>query len=189
MDFENQTFLTHEPLSHIHFPQKTQKRLEYARASYKTRLPFATVSSITITPTFDRTKSNTNTLTPTCILEGESGTGRTTAKLDLNWDDSTLTVIHAIDSYHTIAPEISLQTAKIRYYWDVALSSGGSIRTRVDPTSAIHVSWMDGSKDGGKWITDMNLPLGGSGGSGGTTGNGRGGIFAADIRVRRQFRF
>lgn len=98
-----------------------------------------------------------------------------------------------MDAYNTIAPEISLHTAKIMYHWDVSISSGGHIRTRVDPTSAIQVTWTDQSMEGGKWVTDFKLPLDGGMGDLGAGGSGnagvRTGIFAADIRVRRQFHF
>ena len=62
------------------------------------------------------------------------------------------------------------------YNWNIALDSG-SIQARVDPTSAIQVSWTDRSMNG-KWVTDFNLPLAGTPGP-----------IAADIRVRRQFIF
>ena len=78
---------------------------------------------------------------------------------------------------HVIAPEISLYNAKIIYQWNIALQSG-SIRTKVDPTSAIHVTWTDKSMTG-KWVTDFRLPLAG------TTLS----ALAADVRVRRQFAF
>jgi hypothetical protein len=78
---------------------------------------------------------------------------------------------------NTIAPEISLYTARITYQWNVQLESG-SIHTKVDPTSEIHVTWTDLSRSG-KWVTDFRLPLTG------TTAS----ALAADIRVRRQFQF
>jgi hypothetical protein len=78
---------------------------------------------------------------------------------------------------NVIAPEISLYNAKIVYNWNIALDSG-SIRTKVDPTSAVHVTWTDKSLTG-KWVTDFHLPLAG------TTVS----ALAADVRVRRQFSF
>ena len=133
------------------------------------------------------------------IIEGESGTGRTSAILNLkSFGDSTLTVVHALDSKNIIAPEISLSSAKILYHWDVSLDNGGSIRTRVDPTSAIQVVWTDvkgfSNRDddqnwnAGKWITEFKLPLDGRMGNA-NVGTYNAGIFAADIRVRRQFQF
>lgn len=78
---------------------------------------------------------------------------------------------------HVIAPEISLYNAKITYQWDVKLDSG-SIRTKVDPTQAVHVTWTDLANTG-RWVTDVRLPLAGT-----TLRH-----LAADVRVRRQFRF
>jgi hypothetical protein len=78
---------------------------------------------------------------------------------------------------NTIAPEISLYNARILYQWNIALDSG-SIRTKVDPTSAIHVTWTDKSLTG-KWVTDVRVPLAG------TTVS----ALSADVKVRRQFSF
>lgn len=78
---------------------------------------------------------------------------------------------------NTIAPEISLHTAKILYQWNMLLDSG-SLKTKVDPTSAIQVTWTDRSMNG-KWVTDFSLPLKGTSVS----------ALAADVRVRRQFTF
>jgi hypothetical protein len=76
-----------------------------------------------------------------------------------------------------ISPEISLNTAKILYHWNIRLESG-TIRTKVDPTEAIHVSWTDRTKYG-RWVTDFSFPLKG------TTLS----LLAAQIRIRRQFTF
>ena len=78
---------------------------------------------------------------------------------------------------NTIAPEISLYDATILYQWNLSLESG-TIRTRVDPTSDVRVTWIDQSMNG-KWMTDVRMPLSG------TTMS----ALAADIRVRRQFNF
>ena len=83
---------------------------------------------------------------------------------------------------NVIAPEISLYNAKICYQWHLALDGMGSmIRTTVDPSSQIHVTWTDATKNnsGGKWVTDVKLPLEG------TTIS----ALAAQVRVRRQFSF
>ena len=55
-------------------------------------LPFATVGSISITPSYDFEKGE-----PTCNIVGKSSLGRTAAVLDLNWDNPTLSVVHALD--------------------------------------------------------------------------------------------
>jgi hypothetical protein len=72
---------------------------------------------------------------------------------------------------------VSLNSAKIVYNWNVAMESG-SIRTMVDPTEAIHISWTDRSMNG-RWVTDFILPLKGTSLK----------DLAANIRVRRQFTF
>ena len=138
-------------------------------------LPFTAVGSFSITPSYDFEKEE-----PTCNIIGKSSSGRTAAVLDLNWDNPTLSVVHALDHRNTISPEISLYDAKILYNWSVALDTGGAIKTRVDPTSAIQVTWTDesSSNNGGKWVTDFKLPL-----------VGNPGPLAGDIRVRRQFVF
>jgi hypothetical protein len=75
-----------------------------------------------------------------------------------------------------ISPELSLYSAKIMYNWDVKLNSG-YIRTKVDPTSSIQITWTDKTANG-EWETDFNLPL-----------VGVHGPLAADIKVRRKILF
>lgn len=82
-----------------------------------------------------------------------------------------------LSSSNVISPEISLHKAKIVYNWNVLLESG-SIRTKVDPTEAIHVTWTDRSLNG-RWVTDFSLPLKGTSLK----------ALAANVRVRRQFNF
>ena len=89
----------------------------------------------------------------------------------------TLFFFHTLYTRHVIAPEISLYNAKITYQWDVTLQSG-SVRTLVDPTKAILLTWTDVTPTG-KWVTDVRIPLVG------TTWK----QLAADVKVRRQFRF
>ena len=78
---------------------------------------------------------------------------------------------------HVISPEISLYNARIVYQWNIELNSG-SIRTKVDPTDAVYVTWTDKSMTG-KWVTDVKFPLSGTFPA----------ALAANIRVRRQFMF
>jgi len=155
--------------THTHLP--VQQILQYVRGSYNFNIPFTTVGSLAITPTYDLIRNE-----PSCHLVGKSASDRTAAILNLNWDKPTLSVMHALDERNTIRPEVSLKDAKITYNWDVKLSSG-TIQTRVDPVSAIRVTWIDRT-EGGKWVTDFNLPL-----------TGGPGPLAGDIRVRRQFAF
>jgi hypothetical protein len=138
-------------------------------------LPYASISSVRVTPTLD-------------VLQGDGsveveattgGFGRTRTILNLNYQSPTLSIVHALDERNTISPTISLYNAKIIYQWNV-LFKNGSLRTKVDPTSAIEVTWTDQSaNDGGLWVTDFRLPL--------ESSIGR--ALAADIKVRRQFRF
>lgn len=151
--------------------------LEFLRASYNLAFPAgSSLSSLRITPSLDVTKQE-----PSCILEGTTGgSSRTKAILNLNYNNPTLAVVHALDERNTISPEISLYNAKILYLWKVQLHNGASIRTKVDPTTAIDVTWTDTSAaDGGRWVTDFRLPLEG------TTLQ----ALASDVRVRRQFNF
>ena len=88
----------------------------------------------------------------------------------------------ACEKFHALfASPSSLYNAKIVYQWNIRLPNGSSmIRTKVDPTSAIDVTWTDTSAtDGGRWVTDFRLPLEG------TTLQ----ALASDVRVRRQFNF
>ena len=66
--------------------------LEQVRGSYKLNLPFTAVSSLSISPSFDFTRTLSS-----CTMMGQSSSGRTAALLDLNWDDPRLSVIHALD--------------------------------------------------------------------------------------------
>ena len=151
--------------------------LDFLRASYNLAFPAgSSISSLRITPSLDVIKQE-----PSCVLEGTTGgSSRTKAILKLNYNNPTLAVVHALDERNIISPEISLYNAKILYQWKVQLHNGASIRTKVDPTTAIDVTWTDTSAaDGGRWVTDFRLPLEG------TTLQ----ALASDVRVRRQFNF
>lgn len=115
--------------------------------------------------------------TPSLTLEGITGSGRTKAVLNLQTNDSTVTVVHALDERNIISPQISLNNAKIVYNWNVMLDSG-SIRTRVDPTESVGVTWTDRSMNG-RWVTDFSVPLKGTSLK----------ALASNLRVRRQFSF
>ena len=93
-----------------------------------------------------------------------------------NCCDSVFDIKHHYFS-HVISPEISLYNARIVYQWNIALNSG-SIRTKVDPTDAVYVTWTDKSMTG-KWVTDVRFPLSGTFPA----------ALDADVRVRRQFMF
>ena len=163
---------------------KGKRLIEYIKGSYKTSLPFInSVSQLTFQPSFDFIKGM-----PSCVISGiasgfrQSEDGKTTAIIDLNFDNPTLTFMHNLDERNTISPTISLNTAKIIYDWKLDLDHGSSIVTRVDPSSAIHVCWTDSTMNG-HWITDFHLPLAAN------DVVGVKGPLVADIRVRRQFVF
>jgi len=130
--------------------KKKKQLISFVRASCKLFLPFTAVSSLTVTPSYD---PNAPIYPLSCQLTGESGAGRTSAVLNLNIDDPTLSLIHQLDDRNVIAPEISLHTAKIMYNWTTQLASG-ILRTRVDPTSAIQVTWVD-KAGAGRWVTEV----------------------------------
>lgn len=133
----------------------TSKRLISAiKGSFLLNLPYASVSAVRLTPSWDCLKRDL-----ACTVEAVTGgPSRTKAVLNLDYYNPTLTVVHALDERNTIAPEINLYNAKIVYQWDLLLGgSGSSLRTKVDPVTAIHVTWTDVSASGGTWVTDVRL--------------------------------
>jgi len=172
--------------------------LRSIHGSYHTQnLPsFTSLQSLSIHPTYDFP-----TNTPTCMIKAQSSSGRTTALFDFNWEDPTFAIIHDLDEYNTISPEISLSTSSIVYNWRVRLENHGSICTRVDPMSCIDVTWTDpsgggGGDRGGKWVTNVQLPLSmESRGDGNYDSSGKMGTaswkqaWKPNIRVRRTFAF
>ncbi|VEU41620.1 unnamed protein product [Pseudo-nitzschia multistriata] len=151
---------------------KRDRWLQMVKGCYQASLPYASVSAVRVTPSVDLVQGQAS-----CLVEATTGSQRTKAVLNLEYDNPTLTVVHALNERNTIAPEISLYDATILYQWNLALDSG-TIRTKVDPTSDVRVTWTDRSMNG-KWITDVRMPLSG------TTLS----AMAADVRVRRQFTF
>ena len=124
------------------------------KGSFLLNLPYASISAVRLTPAWDFVKRDL-----ACTVEAVTGgPSRTKAVLSLDYYNPTLTVVHALDERNTIAPEINLYNAKIIYQWDLLLGeSGSSLRTKVDPVTAIHVTWTDVSASGGTWVTDVRL--------------------------------
>ena len=127
--------------------------LDTVRGSFVANLPLVSVSTIRVTPSLD-----VPTRDFACQVEAVTGGfGRTRAVLNLERDEPTLSIIHALTQRHTIAPTLNLRypTTKLSYQWNVLLGRSGtsSIRTKVDPNSAIDVTWTDQSETGGTWVS------------------------------------
>jgi len=176
--------------------RNTLSAIEYIKGSF--RMP---------TPSFMRNKGATRVLRgkgvsvspsfdfvegiPRCTVSGDVGkSGRTRAVLRVDVDDSTLTVVRALNENKIIAPTISLNSGKIVYDYyfnlDGASSSkeayrkvDSSLRAHVDPTKGIILKWTDGIKggQGSCWVTECRVPLGTS----------APGPLAADVRVGRRW--
>ena len=174
--------------------RNTLNSIEYIKGSF--RMP---------TPSFMRNKGATRVLRgkgvsvspsfdfvegiPRCTVSGDVGkSGRTRAVLRVDVDDSTLTVVRALDENKIIAPTISLNSGKIvyDYYFNLDGASqatigkvDSSLRAHVDPTKGIILKWTDGIKggQGSCWVTECRVPLGTSAPS----------PLAADVRVGRRW--
>ena len=140
---------------------------------------------VTVMPSYDFKEGKAR-----CVLSGDVGTtGRTRAVLRLDVDDSTLTLVRALDGNKIIAPTISLQSGKIVYDYHLDLDSefsrssgrkvGSSIRAHVDPSMGVILKWTDGvrSGEGSCWVTECRMPLAIS----------AAGPLAADVRVGRRW--
>jgi hypothetical protein len=74
------------------FTTKGRHFLEFLRASYAANLPFASISGVRVTPSYDFIRSSLSLL-----VEGVTGSARTKAILNLQYQEPTLTVVHALD--------------------------------------------------------------------------------------------
>ena len=74
------------------FATRGRRILEFVRGSYAFSLPFASISGVRVTPSFDFVRSN-----PSLIVESITGSARTKAILNLQYQEPTLTVVHALD--------------------------------------------------------------------------------------------
>jgi len=155
--------------------------LQTLTGSFFFHLPYRSLSTVRLTPHVDLSSTYAEF---SCVAEAMAGgAGRTKAVLNLEYENPTLAVVHELNDFHSVSPEISIYNARITYQWDWILSKSqkSRIRTKVDPLEAIHVTWTDESaQDGGTWVTHVRLPLDG------TTGVS---ALAADVRIQRQFRF
>lgn len=66
--------------------------LEMIRGCYQVDLPYASVGAIRVTPTWNVLRGE-----PSCVLEGTTGSQRTKAVINLEYQNPTLTVVHALD--------------------------------------------------------------------------------------------
>ncbi|KAL9186254.1 hypothetical protein ACHAXT_005492 [Thalassiosira profunda] len=169
--------------------------IEYAKASCRLPTPFFLRTKyndrLSVSPSFDFTNEVAR-----CTFSGDVGSsGRTRAVLRLDSEDeSTLTVVRALDDSKTIAPTISLGSGKIVYDYHLNLDAisgkrresnerkvNSSLRAHVDPTKGILLKWTDGVRGGRAggscWVTECRIPLG-------TQGPGP---LAADVRVGRRW--
>jgi hypothetical protein len=79
------------------FASKGERWLEFVRGNYQVDLPYASVGGIRITPTFDFRRNE-----PSCMLEGVTQSKRTKAVLNLEYNNPTLTVVHALDERYVM---------------------------------------------------------------------------------------
>ena len=101
----------------------------------------------------------------------EAMTGRTKAILDLEYMQPSLAIQYQPNESNLLRPEIDLYTGKMRYQLITRLRNG-VLRTTVDPSEALELTWTDGSSNG-CWVTDIRIPLNKA---------------PALLKVRRQFR-
>ena len=66
--------------------------LDVIKGCYQANLPYASVGGIRITPQYDVVKREAS-----CLLEGTTGSQRTKAVLNLEYQNPTLSVVHALD--------------------------------------------------------------------------------------------
>ena len=167
--------------------------IEYTRASLRLSTPSFLRrfrnnrgKGVTVMPSYDFIEGKAR-----CVLSGDVGTtGRTRAVLRLDVDDSTLTLVRALDGNKIIAPTISLKSGKIVYDYHLDLDGdesstsqrkvGSSLRAHVDPSKGVILKWTDGvpgGAGGSCWVTECRVPLG-------VTASGP---LVADVRVGRRW--
>lgn len=71
---------------------KKNRWLQMVKGCYQANLPFASVGTVRVTPTVDLVRGQAS-----CLLEATTGTQRTKVDLNLEYDNPTLTVIHALN--------------------------------------------------------------------------------------------
>lgn len=74
------------------FTTKGRRFLEFLRGSYAVSLPFASISGVRVTPSYDFVRS-----TLSLLVEGVTGLEQTKAIINLQYQEPTITVVHALD--------------------------------------------------------------------------------------------
>lgn len=173
--------------------RKSGSTIEYTRFSLRLSTPSflrrfrnKRGKGVTVMPSYDFIEGKAR-----CVLSGDVGsTGRTRAVLRLDVDDSTLTLVRALEGNKIIAPTISLQSGKIVYDYHIDLEDGesptshqkvgSSLRAHVDPSKGVILKWTDGipgGSGGSCWVTECRVPLGVT----------AAGPLSADVRVGRRW--
>eukprot|EP00580_Thalassiosira_gravida_P016354 CAMPEP_0201665758 /NCGR_PEP_ID=MMETSP0494-20130426/6804_1 /ASSEMBLY_ACC=CAM_ASM_000839 /TAXON_ID=420259 /ORGANISM="Thalassiosira gravida, Strain GMp14c1" /LENGTH=245 /DNA_ID=CAMNT_0048144781 /DNA_START=156 /DNA_END=889 /DNA_ORIENTATION=+ len=166
------------------FRKEILSSIEYVKASFRMPTPFflrnrystKNRDGVSVSSSFDFAEGIAR-----FVLSGDVGSsGRTRAVLRLDGaEDSTLTIVRALDESKIIAPTISLNSGKIVYDYYLNLDgisssqsneyrrkANSSIRVHVDPTNGILLKWTDGIRGGGRsgggscWVTECRIPLG-----------------------------
>lgn len=81
-----------------------ERWLEVLRGCYQLDLPYASVGAVRVTPTWDLRKGEAS-----CVFEGVTGSQRTKAVLNLEYQNPTLSVVHALDERYVDQPDDKAQ--------------------------------------------------------------------------------
>ena len=71
---------------------KKDRWLQTVKGCYQANLPYASVGAVRVTPSVDLVNGKAS-----CLLEATTGTQKTKAVLNLEYDNPTLTVIHSLN--------------------------------------------------------------------------------------------
>jgi hypothetical protein len=78
----------------------SKRILDGIKGNFMLNLPSSsTLSALKVSPSFDFARNS-----PSCALEGITGSGRTKAILHLQYNQPTLSVVHAIDERYVLSP-------------------------------------------------------------------------------------
>jgi hypothetical protein len=74
------------------FASKKDRWCQLVRGCYQAKLPYGSVGAVRLTPTLDLARGQAS-----CLLEATTGSERTKAVLNLEYDNPTLSVVHSLD--------------------------------------------------------------------------------------------